>query len=234
MNISMIGSCLGSKYNPAPPRVWSRVENPCIFPLSGYDTSPTEVYVPVTGTYMDSGEYNAYYKPMFLKGNILQYKKNSANLTQQQRYSKIARGQWTNRTKTWATQSQTYTNPNTGSLARVGTFTTSATTPTGYQNPWDCSNNPFIDGGTLIGTQTVNPCSGALIQQTFVQTCNLNDACDVPGAPVSLCWTGRVPTWYPRQRYVMPTSGSKWPVNYKFLRSANGVTPQNVDGVGSY
>jgi hypothetical protein len=199
------------------------------------------VYVPIAGTTMELGEYETYYRPMFIKGNILQYKANSANLSQKQLYSKIAqgRGHWTNRSKTWATQSQTYTNPNMGSLARSGAIplpvpTNQNGTGHPYQNPFDCSSNILLDGGNLIGTQTVNPCSGSLLKQTYIQSCNLSTDCDVPGVPVSLCWTGRVNTWYPRQRYIMPTSGTKFPVNYKFLRSANGVVPANVGGVGSY
>jgi len=53
------------------------------------------------------------------KGNILQYKKNSGNLTKNQRYAQIAKGMWTNRTTTWATQTESYTNPNTNNLKRV-------------------------------------------------------------------------------------------------------------------
>jgi hypothetical protein len=57
---------------------------------------------------------------MLNKGNVLQYKKNSSNLTKRQRYAQIAKGQWTNRNTTWATQStRGYTNPNNQSLQRV-------------------------------------------------------------------------------------------------------------------
>jgi hypothetical protein len=56
---------------------------------------------------------------MLNKGNVLQYKKNSSNITKQQRYAQIAKMQWTNRTKTWASQSVTATMPNTQSLKRV-------------------------------------------------------------------------------------------------------------------
>jgi hypothetical protein len=84
-------------YLPQPPREWSRVENSC----------PT---------------YNNYYEAqMIKKGNILQYKKNSGNLTNAQLYSRIAKGQWVNRNTTWSNQStRGYTNPNTNSLKRVG------------------------------------------------------------------------------------------------------------------
>jgi hypothetical protein len=54
------------------------------------------------------------------KSNILQYKANSSNLTKKQQYSLIAQSKWKNRTKTWATQSMKYTNPNTTNLPKVG------------------------------------------------------------------------------------------------------------------
>lgn len=86
-------------YLPQPPRVWSRVQNSCYLEQS-YD-------------------YNT--KQMLVKGNVLQYKANSSNLTKSQKYSKIATGQWINRNTTWATQNiNGYTNPNTTFLKRSG------------------------------------------------------------------------------------------------------------------
>lgn len=82
-------------YLPMPPRAWSRVQRPT-------SCSPID--------------------QMALKGNVLQYRNNSSQLTKLQRYSKIAKGQWINRNTTWATQSAYgggYTNPNSKSLKRV-------------------------------------------------------------------------------------------------------------------
>ena len=98
--------CLGPNYNPNPPREWYRFENQC-----AYSNTPLN--------FRNGG---AYQLEVLKKGNILQYKKNSANLTKRQRYAQIARGLWTNNKITWATQSQTYTNPNIGSLKRVGYY----------------------------------------------------------------------------------------------------------------
>jgi hypothetical protein len=95
-------SCLAPNYNPQPPREWSRYENPCAYIDNPEDPKPELVYK----------------FEVLKKGNILQYKKNSSNITKQQRYAQIARGLWTNRTTTWATQTQSYTNPNTNSLKR--------------------------------------------------------------------------------------------------------------------
>ena len=95
---------LGSDYNPKPPREWYRFENQC-----AYSDAPIQIQ-----------NCQAYLLDVLKKGNVLQYKKNSSNITKQQRYAQIAKGMWTNRTTTWATQTQSYTNPNTGSLKRVG------------------------------------------------------------------------------------------------------------------
>lgn len=105
-------------YLPIPPRAWSRVQNSCSLTT---DIGTDEfVQVPYTGEVVPIsvlGEKIA----MLNKGNILQYKANSSNLTQAQRYSKIAQGKWTNRNTTWATQStRGYTNPNNSSLKRAG------------------------------------------------------------------------------------------------------------------
>ena len=95
-------SCLGPTYNPQPPREWYRYNTPCISLLNSETLKNAETIA------------------MLAKGNILQYKKNSASITKNQRYAQIAKGSWTNRNTTWATQSDTYTNPNTTSLQRVG------------------------------------------------------------------------------------------------------------------
>jgi hypothetical protein len=72
---------------------------------------------------------------MLNKGNVLQYKANSSNLTKSQRYSKIAKGQWVNRNTTWGIQSERgYTNPNSLSLKRSGNVVNIAIDPVTGQN----------------------------------------------------------------------------------------------------
>lgn len=109
---------LGSDYNPKPPREWYRFENQC-----AYSNVPIQI---------QNGQ--AYFLDVLKKGNVLQYKKNSSNITKQQRYAQIAKGMWTNRTTTWATQTQSYTNPNTGSLKRVGYNKINTKNPTALLN----------------------------------------------------------------------------------------------------
>jgi hypothetical protein len=53
---------------------------------------------------------------MLNKGNVLQYKKNSQSLSKSQIYSRIAQRP----RKTWATQTDTYSNANLSSLKRTG------------------------------------------------------------------------------------------------------------------
>ena len=170
-------------------------------------------------------------KRMLEKGNVLQYKKNSSNLTRNQKYALIARGKWTNRTKTYATQSDVCSNPNTNSLRRVDGINMCYGISSAFQydmlNPLRCNDkicfdpledlsfNTIVEGGVLIGTDRVNPCTQVLEQRTFTDPCNLTSASDVPGKIQELCWDLRLEPWYAMPRYTMNTSDNKWPTNYK-------------------
>ena len=201
-------------YNPVPSRVWSRVENPCFRIIANENENFTQVQR------LDEAA------KQLQKGNILQYKKNSSNLTKNQRYSQIAKGKWTNRTRTWATQSETYTNPNMTSLKRVN-FTT-LPLPNNGVNPLQrfCPNlQGFKDGGNLLCNVYENPCTGETIPTTAVEnnfpfTISPSSASDVPGPIVPLIWDEKITPWYPRQRLQMNNAANKWPINYKFLVSA--------------
>jgi len=130
---------------------------------------------------------------------------------------------WTNRTKTWATQSDTYTNPNMTSLLRVNytILDPSNNTFSNPKNPFGCPSNTIQDGGNLVCNRTVNPCTQEIIKKTVSQQlCNPTTDSDVPGQIQPLCWNDGTQTWYPRQRYIMPTSGTKWPQGYKGFTSA--------------
>jgi len=105
---------------PRPPREWSRVQNSCS--LVNDSSSNGFIRLPYSNKLVPT-PLLAYNLQMLEKGNILQYKANSSNLTKAQRYSKIAQGKWTNRNTTWASQSTNgITNPNTTSLKRVGSY----------------------------------------------------------------------------------------------------------------
>lgn len=208
------------QYNPNPPRVWSRVQNSCSV-IAYKNDDP--------GANSDFARAD-YERQMLLKGNILQYKKNSSNLTKKQRYTQIAKGMWTNRTKTWATQSDTYTNPNMTSLLRVNStiLDPSNNTFSSPPNPFGCPTTEIQDGGNLVCNVVVDPCTQEVVKRTkSQQLCNPTTDSDVPGQIQELCWNDGTQTWYPRQRYIMPTSGTKWPQGYKgFVSAVTFVGPE--------
>jgi len=138
-------SCLGPNYNPKPTREWSRFENVCAY--SNNNSNNTNLNV-------------------IKKGNILQYKNNSSNLTKNQRYSQIAKGNWTNRTINWSTQNQSYTNPNTNSLKRVNyiNLNISGTVPVQTFDPLSCPKSVTAVGGSN------NPNFGPIIPQYPIPT----------------------------------------------------------------
>ena len=230
-------------YNPVPPRVWSRVQNPCTYTdASGNsDINYNQVYIPLTNQTVSQAQAN-YEDKLIYKGNILQYKGNSSRLTKSQKYTQLAKGFGPNRKKVFATQSQTYTNPNITGLQRVNYQTypypngvvgvpNNPSGPFQYnvQNPNDCSNNYIQDGGTLVCGTFINPCTGDIIKQgvTSATICNPASASDVPGSSV-LCWNNKVQTWFPRQRYVMNNSTDKWPQGYKGFVSAVTPSPPTI------
>ena len=73
-------------YNPNPTRVWSRVQNQCTYIQPGSNYS--QIYVPLSGQTVSQAQAN-YEEKLYYKGNILQYKANSATLTKKQRYSQL-------------------------------------------------------------------------------------------------------------------------------------------------
>lgn len=223
-----------SNYNPVPPRAWSRVQNSCTFinPDSDYSSA----FIPITNQTVSQAQAD-YEMKQFYKGNILQYKGNSARLTKTQRYSQLARCAGPNRTKVFATQSLTYSNPNTSGLLRSG-FTTypfpnqivgapnniSGPFAYGIPNPNNCPTNSIEDGGVLVCGTYSNPCSGKILKKgvTVSTICNPASASDVPG-PGILCWNTKIQTWFPKPRYVNNNSTNKWPINYKGFVSAINV-----------
>lgn len=120
-------SCYNNCYLPNPPRAWSRVQNSCS--LNTDDSNSGVVQLPYSNKIIPVASLGLELA-MLNKGNVLQYKANSSNLTKAQKYSKIAQGQWVNRNTTWATQStRGYTNPNTTSLKRSGNVVNIAIDP---------------------------------------------------------------------------------------------------------
>jgi hypothetical protein len=169
-----------------------------------------------------------YQAQVISKGNILQHKKNSSQLTKKQKYAQICKGLWTNRTKSYATQTQTYTNPNTSNLLRVNynnvvsPDTSFINGPYNYSIPYPngCISDTIKDGGALLCNTIANPCTDEVIEVNKTLQCYSTTCSDVPGPEQLLCWDSQLDTWYPRQRYTMPTSGTGWPEGYKGFVSA--------------
>jgi len=218
-------------YNPIPPRVWSRVQNPCTFIVPGDQYLSS--YIPLTGQTVSQAQADYEIKQLY-KGNILQYKENSAMLTKSQKYSQLARCAGPNRRKVYATQSETYSNPNSTGLLKQNFVTypfpnqlvgapnnISGPFAYGIPNPDGCSGNSVQDGGTLVYGTYVNPCSNEVIKNCVrpATICNPASASNVPGYSF-LCWNIRSQTWFPKPRYFMNNSTDKWPINYKGLVSA--------------
>lgn len=228
-------SCLTPGYNPNPTHTGYRVENRCEYDTEFPYSLTSTVYIPSLKVYVPITTVPSLDK-MLYKGNILQYKKNSSNLTKQQRYSQIAKGLWVNRTKTYATQSQTYTNPNLSYLKRVNIPTNITLNGNPTNLPITCTNNPssltpettiINDGGVLICNSLENPCNGSSYSIPS-QQCFPSTASDIPGNSIYLCYNTGLPTYYPRQRFTMNTSLSKWPTNAKGLcKSGNSLTSTN-------
>ena len=132
-------SCLGPYYLPVPPRLWSRVENPCAYTNSdAIQNIPGDyIYLPYFSEPILKSQYE-YQLACLKKGNVLQYKNNSSNLTKKQVYAQIAKQMWVNSNTTWATQSDKFSDPNTKSLKRVNYINiTTAGVPT--DQPITCS-----------------------------------------------------------------------------------------------
>jgi hypothetical protein len=215
-------------YLPNPPKLWSRVQNPITFSLP--ETTYTETYVPLINQTVSLEEAN-YYTKLLYKGNILQYKGNSFQISKKQKYSKLAQGFGSNRTKTFATQSQTYSNPNKTSLLRVNStqIQNSVSGPFQYNvtNPFNCSSNSVETGGNLVCGIYTNPCSKEILKMSknSSQTCSPTYCSNVPGLPIFLCWNSKSTTYFPRQRRIMSNSLNKWPQGYKGFTSSISASP---------
>lgn len=119
-----MSACLGPSYNPIPPRQWSRFVPNRSDPING----------------------ESFLVAQNRKGNILQYKNNSSNLTQKEKYSLVAQGKWTYK-KSYGTQTESYTDPNISSLSQQNTGSTTAFIPNNHRlncNPSSNSNKGFI------------------------------------------------------------------------------------------
>ena len=220
-------------YLPIPPRAWSRVQNPCTYIIP--DNSYNSIFIPLTNQTVSLAQALIEDKIQY-KGNILQYKGNSSRLTKKQKYSKISNRLWTNRTTVHATQTQTYSNPNTSGFARINSLNIpfpnqivgspnniSGPYQYGIPNPNNCNTTSIEDGGSLLCGSYANPCTGEITQNVYEQQCFPTYCSDVPGQIMDLCWNPKMQTYFPKNRSTMSNSGNKFPQGYKGFVSA--ITP---------
>ena len=205
------------KILPFPTRTWNRVQGECslfIDPNSSFNQNPNQtVTIPLTGKVVSSGDL-ANEIAMLNKGNVLQYKKNSSNLTKKQQYALIAKGKWVNR-KTWATQSaKGYTNPNTMNLQRVNSV--SLTINVGAKEPIIIQDLGNLVCGTIENLKT----GKVIFKQPLNDPCFPTSYSDVPGPITDLCWNDGIVPWFPRTRTKMSVEGDKFPINATLLSAA--------------
>jgi hypothetical protein len=209
---------------PIPSRTWSRVQGQCSLFIDAETRDNATVTIPLTGKVVSRSEIG-HELAMLNKGNVLQHKHNSSNLTQKQRYALIAKGKWINRT-TWGSQSANgYTNPNTKNLQRVNYVSI----------PIDIgASEPIIikDLGNLVCGTIENPVTGTVFTQPQGELCFPSSFSDVPGPITNLCWNDGIIPWFPKTRYTMSNSSDKFPINATLL-SAVIIYPPTLNVVSA-
>lgn len=134
-------SCLGPNYVISITRPWYRRQtictDPSIYMNSNLNANDT-VYIPILKKYVPLSELKSAFD-MYKKANVLQYDytHNTNKLTKNQIYALICKGKWTT-TKTYATQSETFTNPNKNLLKRVNYDVINAETGAQTTEPITC------------------------------------------------------------------------------------------------
>jgi hypothetical protein len=146
----------GCQWNPALANltdIWSRASGNCL-DLSGA-TLPDANNTPMT--YDDLSEKR--------KAVIFQYKNNSAGFSKKQHYSRLARGIGRQRGQTFATQGQSYTNPNTLQLNRSG-FSLQCS---GVSRNWALTNQNDTPGPVRrITNYPTVPLTNYIVRRTYL------------------------------------------------------------------
>ena len=103
-------------------------------------------------------------------------------------YSMAARNALTTK-KSWATQTQTYTNPNVNNLPEI--------------------QIPFNNGELrTVSLQCNNSAIG----------CSLSSDCNVPGPVVPICINNQIPLYNYKMQTTYASGGTKWPMDSKIIK----------------
>jgi hypothetical protein len=157
-------SCLGPNYLIATKPPWSRRTTVCTDPtsesskfLDGKET----IYIPTLKKSFYVFELKNTFD-MYKKANVLQYhnRHHTNKLTKNQTYALIAKGKWISR-KTYATQTETYTDPNNNHLKRVNYDVINASTGAQTTEPITCPTKIPENYANVLppndNTPSVNP-----------------------------------------------------------------------------
>ena len=120
--VNKLGPNILNTPGPDPPRLWERAYIDCVNCQNDYcGSNPTNAYPPPTCDCPPNSPYiTSEQLDMRRKAEIFKYKKNAAEQTKAQKYSLLANGINIYKKRSWATQSQDYTNPNVNNLPQVG------------------------------------------------------------------------------------------------------------------
>ena len=134
-------SCLGPNYLIPTTRPWYRRQSICNDITSYLNRNLNEndtIYIPILKKYVLITELDNEFK-MLKKAIVLQYdyRRHTNKLTKNQIYALIAKGKWITR-KTYATQTETYSDPNNQHLKRVNYAVINANTGAQTTEPITC------------------------------------------------------------------------------------------------
>jgi hypothetical protein len=107
---------------PDPPSLWQRSYTDCVNCQNTYcGPNPDNLYPPPVCDCPPNAPYiTSEQLDMRRKAEIFKYKKNATDQTKKQKYALLAKGVNIYRKRSWATQSEYYTNPNVNNLPQVG------------------------------------------------------------------------------------------------------------------
>jgi len=135
-------SCLGPNYVITTTNPWYRRQGICSDPsiYTNNNIKPNDtIYVPILKKYVLFSDLNNAFN-MYKKANVLQYNTQKSPLTKNQIYSSICNGYWVGK-KSYASQSETFTDPNINYLKRVNYTVINSETETQTTEPITCPTN---------------------------------------------------------------------------------------------
>jgi len=186
-----------------------RIQHACTLPPSLNPAAYSNaVYIPATQQTVPRAQANVIEQQQ-RKGKVLQYFKNaSVQVPKALAYARLAKGLNTPyRKRTFASQTQTASNPNTSCLQRAGYATYpfpnqivgAPNNPSGpfqsnVHSPFGCPTTDVQDGGYLVGNVRANPCNQTILQIGAPSpTCFPTYCSDVPGDILDICYVPTLP-----------------------------------------